>query len=481
MWERVVFGKVPCHGMPGMRVRWSLVHILAACLLASMGLCAGEATPYLFVPRGKGQDDSARLQAILDEGFRWIQIAGPEIQIDLPVLLGKSSRTDPAQMRAYHGFTLEPASGIERVTIHSSLGYDMSNPTNPSFAVFEWHGGYVPAGRLMDQALPRDASIRVDAPHRYRAGDYIYISDTSLDPDWGQPLDGSVEVRAVVGVKGDRLILDRPLRRPHLSYARIPGLSEVVRPVVVICHPIFQVRMRRLTFSGFANIGIHLHAAWGAQLEDIDTRDWRGGTLILLDTGGGRNLISDVHYQYDRKQGDPLFKWGLAVEGQEDTVIQRSSVSGAQTGLLINYSQNTWGIGVRCSGNEINFNLGSDVADNPSIDCGLQSCVSEGSTHAAVALGDKSHSCKVLDQTFREEERAYLEVGSNAREAELDGRLASPLNQFQKVVSLGVNTTALIHRRLIGGRKPEMVIQGSEHSRYRIVDPPALLMPKGKP
>lgn len=456
--------------------------VLLVLLVVTGGLGAKDAEPYRFVPRGKGRDDSARLQALLDEGVRWIQVAGPDIQLDVPVLLGMPSRTDPLQMQAYHGFTFEPAKGIDRVTVHSALGYDLNNPTNPSYAVFEWNGGYLPAGRLADQAVPGDRAIRVDVPQHYQVGDYIYISDTSLNPEWGYPVDGSLEVRQVVSLEGDRLKLDRPLRRPHLSYAPLPGSNEVVRPVVALCHPIFNVRMRRLTFSGFANIGIHMHTAWGAQLEDIDTRDWKGGTLILMDTGGGRNLIRNVSYRADRTGGgQAFFGWGLAVEGQEDTVIQNAVVSGAQTGLLINYSLNTWGVEVHCTGNEVNFNIGTDIAGNPSMHCGLRSCRSEASSRIGVSLGEQSYACGIFDQSFRNETGFCVEVGANGRGTELDGRVGSPLEAGAGIVSLGENSETLIQRRLLGRRKPGSVIRTSNQSHYRIIDTSEPSTPKGKP
>lgn len=445
---------------------------LLAWLLVGSGLQAEDDQPYLFVPRGKGRDDSARLQAVLDQGFRWIQFAGPDIQIDVPVLLGMPSRTDPSLMHAYQGITLEPSPDLERVNIHSNIGYDLSNPTNPSFAVFDWSGGIYVGSRLADKAVPGDRSIRVLSGQRFHIGDYIYISDTSLDPEWGYPKDGSLEVRAVVAIDGDTLKLDRPLRRPHLASIPIPGGDEVIRPVVAICHPIFQTRMRRLTFSGRANIGVHLHAAWGALLEDIDTRGWEGGTVILLDTGGGRNLVQGVRYRNERNRGEPaFFKWGIAMEGQEDTIVRRCTISGAQTGLLINFSVNTWGIETTCLGNEINFNIGSDVNGNPSMGSGLRSCTSQGSTHTAVALGDQSYACRIQDQMFEDEGRAYFDVGANAWGIELDGRLLTPINASHWVVKLGRNSTSLIRRRLFGAMKPELVIQAAEHSQYKIVDP----------
>jgi hypothetical protein len=159
------------------------------------------------------------------------------------------------------------------------------------------------------------------------------------------------------------------------------------------------------------------------------------------------------------------------MEGQEDTIVRRCTISGAQTGLLINFSVNTWGIETTCLGNEINFNIGSDVNGNPSMGSGLRSCTSQGSTHTAVALGDQSYACRIQDQMFEDEGRAYFDVGANAWGIELDGRLLTPINASHWVVKLGRNSTSLIRRRLFGAMKPELVIQAAEHSQYKIVDP----------
>src|SRR3989442_75617 len=90
-------------------------------------------TPCVFQPSGVGIDDSQALAAMLST-CRWVQINGPHIQINQPIMLVDNSG------QPLHFATVEPVPSLSKVTVHTTIDLNSNNVTDPSRAPFAYEG-----------------------------------------------------------------------------------------------------------------------------------------------------------------------------------------------------------------------------------------------------------------------------------------------------------------------------------------------------
>jgi len=107
----------------------------------------------------------------------------------------------------FHGLRIEPAVGIEKVTIDTTvIGLDPVQISNPSYAGFDYNGGFSTASYLAKAALEGEGLLYVNDPSQYEIGDRVYISDLSTDPEaYLLPVDRPMEVRQVLYKTGTAL------------------------------------------------------------------------------------------------------------------------------------------------------------------------------------------------------------------------------------------------------------------------------------
>lgn len=333
-------------------------------------------TPRLFTPFGVNVDDSQRLLAQLRIS-PWVQINGSNIQINQTIELVDSAG-HPLQ-----NVIIEPAPGFSKVTVHTTIDHDPNNVTNPSRAPFDYNGN-IQVGSYLTTPTQRDqSSIVICDPltlstKPFVVGDYIYINDTSANPQQTLlPQDGALEVRKIVNKTVGpvpntiQLDLDRPLHRPH-----------AVNVVVAHCEPMNYASFRNLEFTTDYNPqlnfnpkpsgGIHLHMAYRATMTGITSTKWAGRTLVLLDTGGRENIVRDVY-----ATGSSLYTssieniWGIALEGQEDSILQHCGSEGFLEGIVINYSYNTIAFESTIRSGNVGLRVHSDINNNGSIRSGF--------------------------------------------------------------------------------------------------------------
>jgi hypothetical protein len=351
------------------------LHVLF--LLTLITRSALAQSPHIFTPSGR--DDAAALRAALT-AHRWVQIKGTDIRIDTPIHL-ENYPGDPL-----HNILIEPAPGINQTTVHSAIKQDATNPTNPSRSVFNYDGGFVP-GSFLTASVPagvmsvtiRDPQLLWSDGRRsrpFRVGDYIFLNDTSRVADLTSQYakgvqDGAAEVRQILliapsGKPGElRLTLEAPLRRPHKATV-----------VVAHCEPIRNAVFRNLRFTTDnqpgPRVGIHLHMAFNAEISNISSVNWRGASLILLDSGGRNNLIKDSYATGVNIPDDHPNLWGIAAEGQEGTMIVNSGADRHTMGIVINYSTDTFAMNSLVQGiTNTSLVVGPDVEGNPSIKSGF--------------------------------------------------------------------------------------------------------------
>ena len=298
-----------------------------------------DTSPTLYAPIAG--DNGPGIKALIEAGKRWIQVNGAACPIESRIVVTDGGV--PA-----HGLWIEPAPGIDRVLIDvSGIGRDPDVPTNPSYSAFEYPGLQAQAGYLTAPAAVGDRTITVNNGALYTAGAWIFLSDTSTNPGYLLPLDGPMESRQVLSRAGNVLTLDEPLRRAHAANV-----------IAALHQPIMGVRMRGLRFTGNAAGGIHLHSAHGAIISDVDSVDWRGRFMVLLDNGGRGNLIDTVFCQGTEPGAGPTQNaWGVAMEGQEDTRSVRSGGTLCGNGHLMNYCTDTVATDVVAYANNVNDNI----------------------------------------------------------------------------------------------------------------------------
>ena len=298
-----------------------------------------DTSPTLYAPIAG--DNGPGIKALIEAGKRWIQVNGAACPIESRIVVTDGGV--PA-----HGLWIEPAPGIDRVLIDvSGIGRDLDVPTNPSYSAFEYPGLQAQAGYLTAPAAVGDRTISVNNGGLYTAGAWIFLSDTSTNPGYLLPLDGPMESRQVLSRAGNVLTLDEPLRRAHAANV-----------IAALHQPIMGVRMRGLRFTGNAAGGIHLHSAHGAIISDVDSVDWRGRFMVLLDNGGRGNLIDTVFCQGTEPGAGPTQNaWGVAMDGQEDTRSVRSGGTLCGNGHLMNYCTDTVATDVVAYANNVNDNI----------------------------------------------------------------------------------------------------------------------------
>jgi hypothetical protein len=364
---------------------WIGLAILILVVLPSWSF--GQAkTPCLFSPSGIGTDDSQALAALL-RACGWVQIDGPDIQINQPIVLVDE------EGQPLHFATVEPVPGLSKVTVHTTIDRDPNAITNPSRAPFDYHGNFQPGSYLRLPTPVGQSFIVIHDPatlstQPFDVGDYVYINDTSSNPQTSlSPKDGAVEVRQIVSSAVGpapntiRLDLDRPLHRPH-------GANIIVAH----CQPINYVSFRNLEFTTDYDpqasnnprprVGIHLHMAYRATISGITSTKWAGFALVLLDTGGRENIVRDVY-----ATGAALYEphgngWGIALEGQENSTILDCGAEGFLEGIVINYSYNTIASGSIVRSGNFGLRVHSDIGNHGSIRSGFV-----GGSVTGVAIG----------------------------------------------------------------------------------------------
>jgi hypothetical protein len=259
-------------------------------------------TPYVFTPDPEN-DNGPQIQSLLKAGYRWLQINGPECPIGTTVLLNRDDNWP------YSGQIIEPAPGIDKVTIDvSGVGRNSEQPTDPSYAGIDYQGNVRPGSYLTAPAYVNTTQISVADTTPYTNGSWIVISDASTDFEtYSMPLDGPLEVRQVIYVLADSLILNRVIKRDHPENA-----------IVALCEPIKNVYIRNLEFTGNATIGLHLHYAQHCVFENITSVDWTGRCMLLLDNGGEYNTILNSYCTATEpgiESGQTA--WGVVIEGQD--------------------------------------------------------------------------------------------------------------------------------------------------------------------
>ena len=269
-------------------------------------------------------DNGPALRSLLASGERHIQINGP-CRIDTKIVMADANGP-------YHGLVIEPVPGLEKVVIDvTGIGVDPVDPTNPSYAGFEYDGGFEAASYLVKAGFAGEHGLFVDDPSQYEAGDWVYISDNSTDPNFLYPKDGPCEVRRVLYKTGTGLVLERALLRKHPNGA-----------IVARCNPIHDLRIRGLEFTGHAAIGFHAHCAQRCIFDHITAASWTGRCMLLIDAGGSDNLIINSYCIGTTAGIDPGESvWGVALEGQERSRVIRSGGENCGVGLAINFSTDT--------------------------------------------------------------------------------------------------------------------------------------------
>jgi hypothetical protein len=343
-------------------------------------------TPCLFSPSGVGIDDSQTLAALL-RTCRWVQIDGPDIQIDQPIELVDDND------KPLHFITVEPIPGLSKVTVHTTIDRDTKDVTRPNRSPFDYHGNIQPGSYLRLPTLVGQSFIIIHDPvtlstQPFSIGDYVYINDTSSNPQTSlMPQDGAVEVRQIVGSMAGpapntiRLDLAQPLNRHHSANI-----------VVAHCQPINYVSFRNLEFTtdydpqASSNprprVGIHLHMAYRATISGITSTKWAGFALVLLDTGGRENIVRNVY-----ATGAALYEpngngWGIALEGQENSTLLYCGAEGFLEGIVINYSHNTIASESTVRSGNIGLRVHSDSHHHGSIRSGFI-----GGSVTGVAIG----------------------------------------------------------------------------------------------
>ncbi|WP_213153484.1 hypothetical protein [Pseudomonas carnis] len=299
-------------------------------------------TPYVFTPDPEN-DNGPKIQSLLKAGYRWLQINGPECPIGTTVLLNRDDNWP------YSGQIIEPAPGIDKVTIDvSGVGRNSEQPTDPSYAGIDYQGNVRPGSYLTAPAYENTTQIFVADTTPYTNGSWIVISDASTDFDThSMPLDGPLEVRQIIYVLADSLILNRVIKRDHPENA-----------IVALCEPIKNVYIRNLEFTGNATVGLHLHYAQHCVFENITSVDWTGRCMLLLDNGGEYNTILNSYCTATEpgiESGQTA--WGVVIEGQDSTRVINSGGENCGVGMGMNYSIDCVSINARAQLNTVNVGV----------------------------------------------------------------------------------------------------------------------------
>ena len=301
-----------------------------------------QSTPYVFAPNPNA-DNGPGIRSALLAGYRWIQINGATCPLSTRVDLNRASDKFP-----YHGLVIEPAPGVSKVTINASgIGRNPSDPTDPSYAAFDYQGNVRPASYLTQIAHVNTTQIFVADPSQYTNGDWVVISDASTDfATQPLPLDGPMEVRQVIYVLSDSLVINEVIKREHPLNA-----------IVALCTPITNVYIRGLEFTGNCAVGAHLHYAQHCTFDTITSTTWRGRSMLLIDNGGSNNLIINSYCTGTEVGVGPTQNaWGVVVEGQDSTRLVNSGGERCGNGTAMNYCIDTVSVNARARLNNVNVN-----------------------------------------------------------------------------------------------------------------------------
>lgn len=299
-------------------------------------------TPYVFTP-DPNADNGPQIRSIMKAGYRWLQINGTKCPIGTTVLLNRDDNWP------YSGQIIEPAPGIDKVTIDcTGIGRNPESPSDPSYAAIDYEGNVRPGSYLTAIAHVNTTQIFVADTSPYINGSWIVISDASIDFNtYKMPLDGPMEVRQVIYVLADSLIVNRVIKREH-----------PVNAIVALFDPIKNVYIRNLEFTGNCAVGLHMHYAQHCVIENITSVDWTGRCMLLLDNGGEYNTILNSYCTGTDPgiEGDQN-TWGVVVEGQDSTRIINSGGENCGVGQGMNYCIDTVSINAIGALNTVNVGV----------------------------------------------------------------------------------------------------------------------------
>ena len=300
-----------------------------------------SSTPYVFTPNPNA-DNGPQIRSILKAGYRWLQINGAVCPIGTTVLLNREDNWP------YSGQIIEPAPGIDKVTIDcSGVGRNPDQPSDPSYAAIDYQGNVRPGSYLTTPAYVNTTQIFVGDSSKFTNGEWVVISDASTDfPNMPLPLDGPMEVRQVIYVLSDSLIVNRVIKRDHPQGA-----------IVAKCTPIQNVYIRNLEFTGNAAVGLHMHYAQHCVIDGITSSNWTGRSMLLIDNGGEYNTILNSYCTgTEPGLGPTQNAWGVVVEGQDSTRMINSGGERCGNGSSMNYCIDTVSVNARARLNNVNVN-----------------------------------------------------------------------------------------------------------------------------
>lgn len=298
-------------------------------------------TPYVFTP-SLSRDNGPQMRSILQAGYRWIQINGDKLRLDSTVPFNKSDGTP------IHGLVLEPAPGIEKVTVDpTGIGRNPNVPSDPSYAAFDYQGGVTPASYLTREAFLNQNELFVGDASKYTNGDWIVISDASTNFEvMPLPLDGPMEVRQVLRVLGSSIVIKDALKTGHPNGAIVAKVT-----------PIREVYVRGLEFTGNCAVGLHMHYAQNCVWQDITSVNWKGRVMALMDNGGSNNLIIDSYCTgTEPGSGADQNAWGVVMEGQDGSKMVRCGGELCGNGSAMNYCIDSVSVAARAK--QCNVNVG---------------------------------------------------------------------------------------------------------------------------
>jgi len=115
-----------------------------------------------------------------------------------------------------------------------------------------------------------------------------------------------------------------------------------------------------------------MHLAFNAEISNVSSVNWRGASLILIDNGGRNNTIKDCYATGVNSPGDLPNVWGIAVEGQEGTMIINCGAERYNLGIFINYSVDTFAVNSSVKDSTyVGLSVSPDIEGNPSINSGF--------------------------------------------------------------------------------------------------------------
>jgi hypothetical protein len=112
--------------------------------------------------------------------------------------------------------------------------------------------------------------------------------------------------------------------------------------------------------------------AFNAHISNIASVNWRGFCLVLVDTGGRNNTVKNCYATGVNTATDRPNGWGIAMEGQEGSVILDSGAERHIQGIIMNYSIDTFAINSSVQGcSHGSLMVWNDLEGNPAIRSGF--------------------------------------------------------------------------------------------------------------